>query len=200
MKLLFRFYDPKSGSVEIDGQDLRTLSQQSLRRAIAIVPQDCVLFNDTLRENIRYGNPAADEEALWSAIRTAHLEDFVSRLPDGLETTVGERGLKLSGGEKQRVGIARAVLKDAPIIVFDEATSSLDSRSERAVLSAFEAMAQRHTALVIAHRLSTVVDADRIVVLHEGRVVEAGKHHELLVENGYYSRLWLAQQRHDDEE
>ena len=184
----------------IDGQDLRSLTQQSLRRAVAIVPQDCVLFNDTLRENIRYGNPSADEDALWAAIRTAHLEDFVARLPDGLETTVGERGLKLSGGEKQRVGIARAVLKDAPIIVFDEATSSLDSRSERAVLDAFEAMAQRHTALVIAHRLSTVVDADRIVVLHEGRVVEAGKHHELLVENGYYSRLWLAQQRHDDEE
>ena len=200
VKLLFRFYDPDSGSILIDGQDLREISQHSLRGAIAIVPQDCVLFNDTLAENIRYGNPEADDAALERAIRAAHLEDFVARLPDGLETTVGERGLKLSGGEKQRVGIARAVLKDAPILVFDEATSSLDSRSEQAVLSAFAAMARQHTTLVIAHRLSTIVDADRIIVLHEGRLVEEGRHHELLSANGYYSQLWMAQQRHEPEE
>lgn len=199
VKLLFRFYDPDSGAVLIDGQDLRDLTQQSVRRQIAIVPQDCVLFNDTLAENIRYGNPDADDEALTAAIAAAHLDDFVSRLPEGLETTVGERGLKLSGGEKQRVGIARAVIKNAPILVFDEATSSLDSRSEQAVLDAFAAMARQHTTLVIAHRLSTVIDADRILVLHEGRIVEEGRHHDLLVENGYYSRLWLAQQRHDVE-
>jgi ATP-binding cassette subfamily B protein len=195
VKLLFRFYDPAAGSILIDGQDLRALTQESLRRHIAIVPQDCVLFNTTLAENIRYGNPDADDAALAAAIRAAHLEEFVAGLPDGLDTTVGERGLKLSGGEKQRVGIARAVLKDAPILVFDEATSSLDSRSEQAVLAALEGMARRHTTLVIAHRLSTVVDADRILVMHEGRVVEEGRHHDLLVENGYYSRLWLAQQR-----
>ena len=199
VKLLFRFYDPDSGAVLIDGQDLRQLTQQSVRRQIAIVPQDCVLFNDTLAENIRYGNPDADDEALAAAIAAAHLDDFVARLPAGLETTVGERGLKLSGGEKQRVGIARAVIKNAPILVFDEATSSLDSRSEKAVLDAFAAMARQHTTLVIAHRLSTVIDADRILVLHEGRIVEEGTHHDLLVENGYYSRLWLAQQRQDVE-
>jgi len=200
VKLLFRFYDPDAGAVRIDGQSLREVTQHSLRRAIAIVPQDCVLFNDTLAANIRYGDPGADDAAVAAAIRAAHLEDFVARLPEGLETTVGERGLKLSGGEKQRVGIARAVLKDAPILVFDEATSSLDSRSEQAVLDAFRAMARRHTTLVIAHRLSTVVDADRILVLNEGRIVEEGKHHELLAENGYYSHLWLAQQRPDAQE
>ena len=200
VKLLFRFYDPDSGSVTIDGQDLRSLTQQSLRSAIAIVPQDCVLFNDTLAENIRYGNPDADDDALADAIRTAHLDAFVARLPEGLRTPVGERGLKLSGGEKQRVGIARAVLKDAPILVFDEATSSLDSRSEQAVLRAFADMAQRHTTLVIAHRLSTIIDADRIIVLHEGRVVEEGTHQELQSARGYYARLWQAQQRRDAEE
>jgi ATP-binding cassette subfamily B protein len=200
VKLLFRFYDPEGGDITIDGQDLRSVTQNSLRRAIAIVPQDCVLFNDTLAENIRYGNPDADDAALQHAIRAAHLEDFVARLPDGADTVVGERGLKLSGGERQRVGIARAVLKDAPVLVFDEATSSLDSRSEQAVLRAFADMARQHTTLVIAHRLSTVVDADRIIVLHEGRIVEQGRHHELLGANGYYSQLWLAQQRHNSED
>jgi ABC-type transport system involved in Fe-S cluster assembly fused permease/ATPase subunit len=200
VKLLFRFYDPQSGQVLIDGQDLRDLTQQSLRRQIAIVPQDCVLFNDSLRENIRYGNPDADEAALTKAIQTAHLEHFVDRLPEGLDTVVGERGLKLSGGERQRVGIARAAIKDAPILVFDEATSSLDSRSEQAVLDAFTAMAQQHTTLVIAHRLSTIVDADRILVLQDGNVVEQGKHHDLLLENGYYSQLWQAQQRRSEQE
>lgn len=197
VKMLFRFYDPGAGEVLIDGSDIRSVTQQSLRRHIAIVPQDSVLFNDTLRENIRYGRPTASDEDVNRAVRAAHLEEFVERLPEGLETTVGERGLKLSGGERQRVAIARAVLKGAPILVFDEATSSLDSRSEQAVLGAFRELAGHHTALVIAHRLSTVVDADRIVVLHEGRVVEQGTHHELLIANGYYSRLWLAQQRND---
>ncbi|MFK8041624.1 MAG: ABC transporter ATP-binding protein/permease [Congregibacter sp.] len=200
VKLLFRFYDPHSGAVTIDGQDLRDLSQRSVRRQIAIVPQDCVLFNDTLRENIRYGNPEAGDDDLFKAIATAHLEGFVARLPKGLDTVVGERGLKLSGGERQRVGIARAAIKDAPILVFDEATSSLDSRSEQAVLDAFSSMAQQHTTLVIAHRLSTVIDADRIVVLHSGKVVEQGKHHDLLLENGYYSQLWQAQQRRSEQD
>jgi ATP-binding cassette subfamily B protein len=200
VKMLFRFYDPSGGQLLIDGQDLRDLTQHSLRSQIAIVPQDCVLFNDSLRENIRYGNPEAGDAAVSAAIRAAHLEAFVERLPEGLDTTVGERGLKLSGGERQRVGIARAVLKGAPILVFDEATSSLDSQSEQAVLDAFADMAQQHTTLVIAHRLSTIVDADKIVVLHAGEVVEQGKHHDLLLENGYYSQLWIAQQRHSEQD
>lgn len=200
VKLLFRFYDPQSGQVLIDGQDLRDLTQRSLRSEIAIVPQDCVLFNDSLRENIRYGNPQADADALASAIETAHLSDFVQRLPEGLDTVVGERGLKLSGGERQRVGIARAAIKGAPILVFDEATSSLDSRSEQAVLGAFSSMAQKHTTLVIAHRLSTIVDADRILVLQDGHIVEQGKHHDLLLENGYYSQLWRTQQRRNEQD
>jgi len=199
VKLLFRFYDPQSGAIAIDGQDLRQVSQHSLRKAIAMVPQDCVLFNDSLGENVRYGRPSASDEAVTSALEAAHLKEFIARLPEGLDTTVGERGLKLSGGEKQRVGIARAVLKDAPILVFDEATSSLDSRSEQAVLGAFAEMATQHTTLVIAHRLSTIVDADRILVLDDGQIVEQGRHDDLLLENGYYSRLWLAQQRHDSQ-
>lgn len=200
VKLLFRFYDPSSGAVFIDGQDIRDVTQHSLRRQIAIVPQDCVLFNTSVRENLAYGDPTASAEKISAAVSAAHLDAFIEQLPDGLDTVVGERGLKLSGGEKQRVGIARAILKGAPILVFDEATSSLDSRSERAVLDAFAAMSRQHTTLVIAHRLSTIVDADRIVVLHQGRVVEEGKHHDLLVENGYYSQLWMAQQRRDAQE
>jgi ABC-type transport system involved in Fe-S cluster assembly fused permease/ATPase subunit len=200
VKLLFRFYDPQEGQVLVDGVDVSAVRQQSLRRQVAIVPQDCVLFNDTLRENIRYGRPGASDEDVAAAVEAAHLTAFVKRLPQGLDSTVGERGLKLSGGEKQRVAIARAVLKGAPILVFDEATSSLDSESEQAVLAAFRELVGKHTALVIAHRLSTVVDADRIVVLDAGRVVEEGRHHELIVANGYYSRLWLAQQRHGDQD
>jgi ATP-binding cassette subfamily B protein len=195
VKLLFRFYDPASGAVRIDGQDLRSLTQESLREAIGIVPQDTVLFNDSLRENIRYGRPGASDDEVQAALSRAHLADFVAELPEGLDTTVGERGLKLSGGEKQRVAIARALLKDAPILVFDEATSSLDSRSEAAVLDALKDLARAHTTLVIAHRLSTVVDADELVVLSAGRVVERGTHDDLLALNGYYSHLWLAQQR-----
>jgi ATP-binding cassette subfamily B protein len=195
VKLLFRFYDPATGSVRIDGQDLRSVTQESLREAIGIVPQDTVLFNDSLRENIRYGRPGASDDEVQAALSRAHLADFVAELPEGLDTTVGERGLKLSGGEKQRVAIARALLKDAPILVFDEATSSLDSRSEAAVLDALKDLARAHTTLVIAHRLSTVVDADELVVLSAGRVVERGTHDDLLALNGYYSHLWLAQQR-----
>ena len=192
-KLLFRFYDPTEGAVEIDGTDIRSVSLDSVRRAIAVVPQDCVLFNDTLRENIRYGRPSATDEEVAQAIEAAYLGDVIERLPDGLESIVGERGLKLSGGERQRVSIARAVLKDAPILVFDEATSSLDSHSEQAVMSAFRALAGRHTALVIAHRLSTVVDADRIVVIEHGAVVEEGTHQDLLDANGKYAELWRIQ-------
>ena len=192
-KLLFRFYDPTEGAVEIDGTDIRSVSLDSVRRAIAVVPQDCVLFNDSLRENIRYGRPSATDEEVAQAIEAAYLGDVIERLPDGLESIVGERGLKLSGGERQRVSIARAVLKDAPILVFDEATSSLDSHSEQAVMSAFRALAGRHTALVIAHRLSTVVDADRIVVIEQGAVVEEGTHHDLLEANGKYAELWRIQ-------
>jgi ATP-binding cassette subfamily B protein len=195
VKLLFRFYDPAAGAVRVDGQELRAVTQESLRQAIGIVPQDTVLFNDSLRENIRYGRPGASDDEVQLALSRAHLEDFVAGLPEGLDTTVGERGLKLSGGEKQRVAIARALLKDAPILVFDEATSSLDSRSEAAVLDALKDLARAHTTLVIAHRLSTVVDADELVVLSGGRVVERGTHDDLLAMNGYYSHLWLAQQR-----
>ena len=192
-KLLFRFYDPTAGAIEIDGTDIRSVSLESVRRAIAVVPQDCVLFNDSLRENIRYGRPTAKDDEVEQAIEAAFLGEVIEGLPDGLETVVGERGLKLSGGERQRVSIARAVLKDAPILVFDEATSSLDSHSELAVMSAFRALAGRHTALVIAHRLSTVVDADRIVVIEHGAVVEEGTHHDLLAANGRYAELWRIQ-------
>ncbi len=195
VKLLFRFYDPTAGTICLDGQNIRDVTQQSLRRAIAIVPQDCVLFNDSLRENIRYGRPTATDHEVDAAVAAAYLGDFVARLPEGLATQVGERGLKLSGGERQRVAIARAVLKDAPVLVFDEATSSLDSESERAVMSAFRALAGHHTAVVIAHRLSTIVDADRILVLEEGRLVEQGSHDALLARNGRYTELWQAQQR-----
>ena len=192
-KLLFRFYDPAEGVIKIDGTDIRSVSLDSVRRAIAVVPQDCMLFNDSLRENIRYGRPAATDEEIAQAIDAAHLGDVIERLPDGLDSIVGERGLKLSGGERQRVSIARAVLKDAPILIFDEATSSLDSHSEQAVMTAFRALAGRYTALVIAHRLSTVVDADRIVVIEQGAVVEKGSHHELLSANGKYAEMWRIQ-------
>jgi ATP-binding cassette subfamily B protein len=195
VKLPFRFYDPNSGAIFIDGQDIAGVTQASLRVAIGIVPQDTVLFNDTIEENVRYGRPGADDAEVGEAIRLAHLEAFIRQLPDGGNTLVGERGLKLSGGEKQRVSIARTILKRPPILVFDEATSSLDSRSEQAILTALREIAQEHTSLVIAHRLSTVVDADSILVLHEGRIVEQGSHAELLAANGHYRELWQAQQR-----
>ncbi|QTH65336.1 ABC transporter ATP-binding protein/permease [Psychrosphaera ytuae] len=193
VKLLFRFYDPNSGRVLIDGQDIKHVTQHSLRQIIGIVPQDTVLFNDTIFENIRYGNPSASDEQVWAAINHAHLSNFIESLPDRHETKVGERGLKLSGGEKQRVAIARTLLKNPPILVFDEATSSLDSGSEQAILKALKDIAKGHTSLVIAHRLSTVVDADQIVVLEQGEVVEVGTHQVLLGQQGRYAELWRMQ-------
>ncbi|WP_345853124.1 ABC transporter ATP-binding protein/permease [Shewanella algae] len=193
VRLLFRFYDVSQGAIRVDGIDIRDMTQDALRRAIAIVPQDTVLFNDTLFENIRYGRPDASDAEIWQAIELAHLKQFVETLPQQAQTKVGERGMKLSGGEKQRVAIARAILKRSPILIFDEATSSLDSRSERAILKALDEVAKGHTSLVIAHRLSTVVDADKILVLHQGRLVESGTHDHLLAADGYYARLWRIQ-------
>lgn len=195
VKLLFRFYDPQQGQVNIDGTSINTISQSSLRKLIGIVPQDTVLFNDTIRENIRYGRPDASEEDVDLAIKLAHLDTFIESLPDKGDTAVGERGLKLSGGEKQRVAIARTILKRPPIMVFDEATSSLDSQSEQAILSALREIAQGHTSIMIAHRLSTIIDADNIIVLDKGSVVEQGSHSQLLSNNGPYSALWDAQQK-----
>jgi ATP-binding cassette subfamily B protein len=194
VKLLFRFYDVTSGSIEIDGVDIKTVTQQSLRKSMGIVPQDTVLFNDTIFENIRYGNPEASDEQVWQAIRHAHLFDFIQDLPKKEHSMVGERGLKLSGGEKQRVAIARTILKRPPILVFDEATSSLDSGSEQAILNALQEISTGHTSLVIAHRLSTIVDADKIIVMHQGEIVETGDHQELLLGNGRYAKMWAMQQ------
>lgn len=194
VKLLFRFYDCQQGTIEIDGQAINTVTQSSLRQAIGIVPQDTVLFNDTLYENIRYGRPDASEQDIQTAIEHAHLHHFIAQLPDGLNTKVGERGLKLSGGEKQRVAIARALLKRPPIMVFDEATSSLDSQSEQAITGALKDAAKGHTSLVIAHRLSTIIDANNIIVMEQGQIVEQGSHQELLRKQGAYFALWQAQQ------
>ena len=194
VKLLFRFHDASEGAILIDGQDIRDVTQQSLRAAIGIVPQDTVLFNDTLLENIRFGRPGASDADVQQAVRMAHLADFVAQLPQGLATRVGERGLKLSGGERQRVAIARTILKRPPILVFDEATSSLDSKAERLILEALAEIAHGHTSLVIAHRLSTVVDADCIAVLDGGRVIEQGRHEQLLAAGGAYAALWRNQQ------
>ncbi|PAU89192.1 metal ABC transporter permease [Pseudomonas sp. WN033] len=194
-RLLFRFYDVSSGAIRIDGQDLREVTQDSLRRAIGVVPQDTVLFNDSIGYNVAYGCPGASEDDIWRVLRAAQLEDFVKRLPDGLNTQVGERGLKLSGGEKQRIAIARVLLKDPPILILDEATSSLDTHAERLILDALNAVARKRTTLAIAHRLSTIVHAERILVLDQGRVVEQGTHTELLATGGAYARLWADQQR-----
>ena len=200
VKLLFRFYDLNSGSISIGGRDISAFSKHSLRRAIGIVPQDTVLFNDSIFENVRYGCPDSSDADVANAIQLAHLDTFISQLPDGDQTRVGERGLKLSGGEKQRVAIARTILKRAPILVFDEATSSLDSKSEQAILKALRDVAKGHTSLVIAHRLSTIIDADRIVVLDQGSVVEQGTHEELLELHGHYAGLWFAQQREQQQQ
>ncbi|MAD14579.1 MAG: metal ABC transporter permease [Alteromonadaceae bacterium] len=195
IKLLFRFYNADSGEIYIDEQPVSQSTQASLRQAIGIVPQDTVLFNDSIFENIRYGNPSASDEKVYQAIEHAHLSAFINALPQGKDTKVGERGLKLSGGEKQRVAIARTILKGAPILLFDEATSSLDSQSEHAILSAFREIAVGHTSIVIAHRLSTIVDADSIIVIQDGRVVEQGNHALLLANNGPYYHLWNTQQK-----
>jgi len=194
-KLLFRFYDTSSGVIEIDGQDVRSVSQRSLRDAIGVVPQDTVLFNTSIFENVRYGSIEASDAEVWQAITMAHLDGFVKQLPKGVDTVVGERGLKLSGGEKQRVAIARAILKRPPIMVFDEATSSLDSHSEQSILQAIAEISSQQTSVVIAHRLSTIVDADTIVVLDQGRVIEQGSHEQLLATGGHYAKLWEIQQQ-----
>ncbi len=197
-RLLFRFYDVAEGRVLIDGQDIRAVTQASLRQAIGVVPQETVLFNDTIGYNIAYGRPGATQAEVEQAARLAALHDFVAGLPDGYDTTVGERGLKLSGGEKQRVSIARAILKDPPVLLFDEATSQLDSHTEKEIQAALRRVSAGRTTLVIAHRLSTVVDADRIVVLDGGRVAESGTHQALLAQGGRYAALWARQQEARD--
>ncbi|MGH8426780.1 MAG: ABCB family ABC transporter ATP-binding protein/permease [Gammaproteobacteria bacterium] len=198
-RLLFRFYDVDSGRILVDGQDIRDVTRESLRCRIGIVPQDAVLFNDTIGYNIAYGRTDADSVEIARAAELAHLKDFIESLPRQYDTLVGERGLKLSGGEKQRVAIARAILKNPPILVFDEATSSLDSNAEQAILAAMRELAADRTSLVIAHRLSTVVDADAIMVLDAGRIVERGSHRELLRAGGLYAELWNLQLREDED-
>ena len=193
-RLLFRFYDVSAGAIEIDGQDIRDITQDSLRRAIGVVPQDTVLFNDTIFYNIAYGRPGASRAEIEEAARFAHIHDFIAALPDGYQTMVGERGLKLSGGEKQRVAIARVILKAPKILIFDEATSALDTKTEREIQASLAEVAAGHTTLAIAHRLSTVVDADQILVLEAGRIVERGDHRELLARGGVYAAMWARQQ------
>ncbi len=193
-RLLFRFYDVTGGRILIDGQDIAKVTQKSLRAAIGIVPQDTVLFNDTIAYNIRYGRPEASDAEVAEAARLARIDDFVRSLPDGYETMVGERGLKLSGGEKQRVAIARTILKNPPILLLDEATSALDSHTESEIQEALEQVARDRTTLIIAHRLSTVVGADRILVMVDGRIVESGRHDELLAAEGTYAAMWARQQ------
>ncbi|RMD64195.1 MAG: ABC transporter ATP-binding protein/permease, partial [Alphaproteobacteria bacterium] len=193
-RLLFRFYDVTGGRILIDGQDIREVTQESLRTAIGIVPQDTVLFNDTIYYNIAYGRPEADRAAVERAARLARIHDFIVALPDGYDTVVGERGLKLSGGEKQRVAIARTILKDPAILLFDEATSALDTRTEREIQASLDEVSRGRTTLVIAHRLSTVVGADEILVLEDGRILERGRHQALLARGGIYAAMWARQQ------
>lgn len=193
-RLLYRFYDIESGSICIDQQDIREVTQSSLRQSIAIVPQDTVLFNTSIRENIRYGKPDASEAEVDRVIELAHLTSFIQSLPQGDQSLVGERGLKVSGGEKQRIAIARVLLKGSPILIFDEATSALDSHSEAAILTALHELAKHHTSVVIAHRLSTITDADTILVMHQGQVAETGTHQQLLAQQGLYAQLWAKQQ------
>ncbi len=194
-RLLYRFYDVGGGGISIDGSDLRMLTQDSVRAAIGIVPQDTVLFNDSIRYNIRYGRPSASDAEVEEAARSAHIHDFILTLPDGYDSEVGERGLKLSGGEKQRVAIARALLKNPAILIFDEATSALDSASEKAIQAELDRIAIGRTTLVIAHRLSTVMDADEILVMDAGRIIERGSHAALIAKDGYYAAMWRLQQQ-----
>jgi len=198
-RLLFRFYDVQNGSIRIDGQDLRHVTQDSLRHAIGIVPQDTVLFNDTIEYNIAYGRPGASREDIFAAARAASIHEFIESLPDGYATMVGERGLKLSGGEKQRVAIARTLLKNPAILIFDEATSALDSKSEQAIQTQLKEIARQRTTLVIAHRLSTIADAGQILVLDHGRIVERGTHASLIAADGLYRQMWDRQQARQDE-
>ena len=195
-RLLFRFYEINSGQILIDNQEICNVTQKSLRAAIGIVPQDTVLFNDSIMYNIRYGRPDATDAEIIQAAKTAHIHDFIESLPEGYDSTVGERGLKLSGGEKQRIAIARTVLKNPQILIFDEATSALDSKSEQAILKELREVAQNRTTLVIAHRLSTIVDADQILVMDQGCIIESGTHKELLAKNETYAHMWALQQ-HD---
>jgi len=197
-RLLFRFYDVGGGSFTIDGQDLRDVTQESLHAQIGVVPQDTVLFNDTIRYNIAYGRPSASQAEVEAAAKAAKIHDFITRLPDGYETSVGERGLKLSGGEKQRVGIARTLLKNPPILLLDEATSALDSETEQDIQQELQGLGQGRTVLVIAHRLSTIADADQIVVLEDGLIVERGTHDALLAAQGRYASLWYRQETEEE--
>jgi ABC-type transport system involved in Fe-S cluster assembly fused permease/ATPase subunit len=197
-RLLFRFYDVVGGAIRIDGQDLRDVTQESLHARIGVVPQDTVLFNDTIRYNIAYGRPEATEDEIEAAAKAAKIHDFIMGLPEGYDTAVGERGLKLSGGEKQRVGIARTLLKDPPILLLDEATSALDTETERSIQSELKMMGQGRSVITIAHRLSTIVDADRIMVLEAGEVVEQGTHDDLLRKGGRYADLWAGSRCLDD--
>ena len=197
-RLLFRFYDVDRGAIRIDGQDLREVTQESLRRAIGVVPQDTVLFNDSIRYNIGYGRPGASDQEIEAAARHARIHDFVAALPDGYGSPVGERGLKLSGGEKQRVAIARVILKGPRILIFDEATSALDTKTEQEIQANLDEVSAGRTTLVIAHRLSTVVNADEILVLDQGRIVERGDHAELLAKGGVYAAMWARQQEADE--
>ncbi len=196
-RLLFRFYDVGSGSISIDDQDIRTVTQASLRACIGIVPQDTVLFNDTIYYNIAYGRPDATRNEVLQAAQSAHIHSFIESLPQGYDSMVGERGLKLSGGEKQRVAIARAILKNPAILIFDEATSALDSKSEKAIQDELRNIARNRTTLVIAHRLSTIVDAHQILVMDKGRVIERGSHRELLAQQGVYAQMWALQQQEE---
>ena len=192
-RLLFRFYDVERGAILIDGQDIRDVTQASLRAAIGVVPQDTVLFNDTIHYNIAYGRPGATDGEVQAAARLAHVHDLVMSMPDGYRTLVGERGLKLSGGEKQRVAIARTILKNPSIFLFDEATSALDSHTEREIQANLREVSQGRTTLIIAHRLSTIADADEIIVLGDGRIVERGRHAALLARGGAYAAMWEKQ-------